>query len=557
MHTQPHDWITERGRPFTGLEYLASLSDGREVYLNGQRVADVASHPGFRNAARSIARLYDDLHDPARHGTLTCPLDPAVAAAGGDDDAPDRAAPTAAAAPVGYTHRAFRVARTSADLVAQRDAIAEWSRRSFGWMGRTPDYKASLTNTLGAVPEWYGPFEPQARRWHALAQRHVPFLSHSVVNPPIDRHKPPHEIKDVCVHVRRETDAGLIVSGAKVVATSAALCHYNFVGQTPATASDDPSLAVSFILPINAAGVKIIARRSYELAADAHGSPFDSPLSARFDENDAILVMDDVLVPWDNVLIHRDPTRTRAFFLDTGFLNGFLFHGCTRLAVKLDFLAGLLAKALRLTGGDEHRGSRALLGEVLAARHAVWAFSDAMCFSPDPWPGSRDGALIAQRQAALAYSVLSPSLYTRVREAIQHALASALIYLPGSAADLDHPDLAPVLARYVRGSRDAGHRERIKVMKLMWDAIGSEFAARHELYERHYAGGPDAVRLQTLVEAERTGRLADIESLADECLAQYDTEGWTDATWLNPPHLPRPRSCVPLVPELKPFREAA
>lgn len=528
-------------RPLNGAEYLASLRDGREVYLDGERVPDVTAHPGLRNAARSIARLYDDLHDPATAERLTCPTDTGRG---------------------GYTHRAFRVPRSSSELVAARGAIAGWSRRTFGWMGRTPDYKASLTNTLGARSDFYGPFTSNARAWYEHAQSHVPFISHSMVNPPVDRHKPPHEIKDVCIHAHRETDRGVIVSGAKVVATSAAISNYNFVGQTPATASDDPELALSFILPIATPGVKLFCRRSYESIAHEHGSPFDYPLSSRFDENDAIIVLDNVFIPWENVLIYRDPERTRGFFMDTGFLNGFLFHGCTRYAVKLDFLAGLLAKSLRITGGDAHRGNRALLGELLALRHTAWSLSDAMCHAPDPWPDAPAGAVLPQRQAALAYSVFAPDAYPRVRELIQQALSSALIYLPSSARDLDHPEIGPLLSRFVRGSHDTGHIERIKVMKLMWDAIGTEFGGRHELYERLYAGGRDAVRLQTAIEAERSGRLDELESLADECLSQYDPRGWTVPTWidpaagnLQPPHAPA--ADAPLHAEPKPFWNAA
>jgi 4-hydroxyphenylacetate 3-monooxygenase len=142
MSIKAEDVIQGRARPFTGPEYLESLRDGREVWIYGERVDDVTTHPAFRNAARSIARLYDALHDPAQKDVLTCPTDTGSG---------------------GFTHRFFRVARSREDLIGQREAIAHWARMTYGWMGRTPDYKASLMNTLGANSAIYGRFAENAK----------------------------------------------------------------------------------------------------------------------------------------------------------------------------------------------------------------------------------------------------------------------------------------------------------------------------------------------------------------------------------------------------------
>jgi len=506
--------IADRGRPYNGAEFLASLRDGRAVYIAGERVADVTAHASLRNCARSTAALYDALHDPAKRDLLTCPTDLTGSDGGG------------------YTHRSFRVSRSREELMRTRDAIAGWARMSYGWLGRTPDYKASFTTTLGANAEFYGPFAENARRWYAMSQRTVPFMNHAIVNPPIDRARPVHECRDVCVHVERETDAGIIVSGAKVVATSAALTHYNFVGQTPATVSDDLDMALAFIVPMNAGGLKLICRNSYEGQAVRNGTPFDYPLSSRFDENDAILVLDKVFVPWENVLIYRDPERVRAFFEGSGFLNGFLFQGCTRFAVKLEFLAGLLSRALQATGGNELRSNQVLLGEVIAWSHLFWSLSTAMASSPEAWVGD---AVLPERRAALAYNVFAGQCYSRVREIIMQTVSSGLIYLPSSARDLDNPEVASVLERYVRGSNGVGHVERIKIMKLLWDAVGTEFAGRHELYERTYSGGWEGVRYQAAGEAARSGRLDTMHALVEQCLSEYDQHGWTGDTWCGSP----------------------
>ena len=499
---RPEEIVAGKGRPFTGAEYLESLKDGREVWIYGERVKDVTTHPAFRNSARSMARLYDALHDPETKDVLTGPTDGPGA---------------------GYTHRYFRVARSREDLVAQRGAIAAWARLSYGMMGRSPDYKASLMNTLGANSAFYEKWAENAKAWYRRAQDAVLYLNHTLVNPPIDRSKPPESVKDVFIRITRETDAGIVVSGAKVVATNSALTHYNFLGQNMSALANDESMAVMFIAPMDVPGVKLFCRPSYELTAAAVGTPFDYPLSSRFDENDAIFVFEDVLIPWENVLVHRDIKKIAAFYPQSGFFNGLTLHGCTRFAVKLDFMVGLMAKALKANGSEDLRGVQVQLGETIAWRNMFWAIGDSMVHNPSPWV---DGAVLPNPQSGHAYRVLAPEAYAQIRQIILKVVSSGLIYLPSGARDLKNPEVDRVLARYLRGSDGMDHRERIKLMKLLWDAIGTEFGGRHELYERNYAGNHEDIRIQSLLNARASGSLDAMMALADQCMSEYDEDGW-------------------------------
>ena len=218
---------------------------------------------------------------------------------------------------------------------------------TYGWVGRAPDYKASFLATLGANSGFYAPFEENAKRWYKYSQERVPYVNHAIIHPPVDRDRPPNEVADVCVHVEKETDAGLIVSGAKVVATGSVLTNYTFVAHHGLIPLQDKNYALVFMVPTNAPGVKFLCRTSYELISTVMGSPFDYPLSSRLDENDAVFIMDKVLVPWENVFVYGDMEKANNFFPRTGFLPRFVVHGCTRLAVKLDFIAGLLLKATK------------------------------------------------------------------------------------------------------------------------------------------------------------------------------------------------------------------
>ena len=156
--------------PMTGSEFIESLRDGREVFIYGERVKDVTVHPAFRNTARMIARLYDALHDPQRKDRILTPTDTGNG---------------------GVTHAYFKAPKTLADLLQGRSAIAEWARLTYGWIGRSPDYKAAFLATLGANAEFYEPYGSNARRWYRYAQERVPFVNHAIIHPPVDRHLPP------------------------------------------------------------------------------------------------------------------------------------------------------------------------------------------------------------------------------------------------------------------------------------------------------------------------------------------------------------------------------
>ena len=313
----------------TGMDYLASLCDGREVWIYGERVRDVVNHPAFRNQARMVARLYDALHDPKSKQQLTC----------ASDIDPSR-----------NTHCFFKASRTVEELVAARDAIAAWQRIGYGWMGRSPDFVGSLLGMLGPNAELYAPYQANARRWYEIAQWQLPYVNHALANPPVDRRLPPDEMDDLYIHVVKETDAGLIVSGAKNINTNAALTHYSFVGGDGGSFIKKQAMALLFLMPMAAPGVKVICRPSYEMTAGVMGSPFDYPLSSRFDENDGIFVLDNVLIPWENILVYGDTNKYNNHMHDAGLYNRMALQACTRLAVKLDLIAGLILIDLKIAG---------------------------------------------------------------------------------------------------------------------------------------------------------------------------------------------------------------
>lgn len=501
-------------RPMTGEEYIESLRDGREIWIYGERVEDVTTHPAFRNPVRMVARLYDALHDPGKKEILTTETDTGNG---------------------GFTHSFFRTPKSAEDLVKDRDAITEWARLSYGWMGRSPDYKASFLGTLAVNKDLYEPYHENALRWYRESQEKCLYWNHAIVNPPVDRNKAPDEVEDVYMHVEEETDNGLVVSGAKVVATGSAITNYNFIGFYGMPINKQ-EYAITCTVSMDTPGVKLICRPSYTMAADVMGSPFDYPLSSRMDENDTILIFDRVLIPWENVFIYGDVEKTNRWVLTSGFIPRFTFQGCTRLAVKLDFIAGLLLKGLEASGTNEFRGIQVRYGEVLAWRNMFWALTDAMAHNPDPWIGE---AVQPKLDYGMAYRWFMTVGYPRVREIIEQDLGSGLIYLPSHAEEFKNPEVRPYLDKYVRGSNGYEAVDRVKLMKLIWDAIGSEFGARHELYELNYAGNHEAVRQEIFFAQSGSGQVDAYKGFAEQCMAEYDLDGWTAPDLFNPDDVSR------------------
>ena len=205
------------------------------------------------------------------------------------------------------------------------------------------------------------------------------------------------------------------------------------------------------------------------------------------------------------MFIYEDVEKANTFFPKSGFFPRAMFQGCTRLAVKLDFIAGLVLKAVAAVGSGEMRHVQAAVGELIAWRNLFWGLSDAMARTPVPWA---NGTVLPNPESAQAYRVFATVAYPQVKELIESVLGSGLIYLNSHAVDFQTPALRPYLDRYLRGSDGTSAVERIKLMKLLWDAVVSEFGGRHELYERNYAGAPETIRVLTLADGagQRPGR---------------------------------------------------
>ena len=254
------------------------------------------------------------------------------------------------------------------------------------------------------------------------------------------------------------------------------------------------------------------------------GSPFDYPLSSRLDENDAIFILDKVLVPWENVFVYDDVEKANNFFPRTGFLPRALLHGCTRLAVKLDFIAGLLLKAVEATGTKDYRGVQANVGEVIAWRNLFWALSDAMVRDPKPWIGEY---VLPNPEPGAAYQIIAPMAYTKVKNLIEQTVG-----LRPHLPQLPRPRLQeprdPPLSRQVpaRLERLRGGRARQAHEAAVGLRSAPSSAAATSSTRSTTSGSTEEIRRYCLFGAQASGNADRFKGFAEQCMAEYDIDGW-------------------------------
>jgi len=480
----------------TGLQHIESLRDGRTVYLDGQLVDDVTTHPAYRNAVASAALLYDYQARPENLELMTF-------------------------VPEGGTrrvNRCWQMPRSYDKLVQRRHALQAWARLSYGFMGRSPDHVASavIGQRMGLeVFRKHGPARAKALEDYVdHATRNDLFLTYVIVNPQADRSKDwGEQAEELVAQIVDEDSTGLTIRGAKMLGTSSIMANEVFVANLQPLKPGEEALAFSCALPMNAPGLRVLSRKSYE----AHAvSVYDNPLSARFDENDALLYFDDVKVPWDRVFVHRDTDMCRAQFHDT---PGHIFQNYQaqiRLSVKITFLVGLAHKITEAIGTTAMPQVREQLGSLAADAGMV----QAMLAGMEATGGMRGEFYLPNRHLVYAAQVVTQALYPRLITLVRDLAGGALIMLPSSFRDWANPALAPILRRTQR-SPNFSSEDKVKLLKAAWDAIGSEFGSRHTQYEMFYAGA----RFVATAHSYRTFDWAAARGMVDHLLSGYDLAG--------------------------------
>ena len=482
----------------SGAEYIAGLRDGRAVFINGEKVDDVTIHPAFAESVRSVARLFDIANDPANREVMTF-------------TSPTTGEPV---------NRAFMIARSQEDLGLRRAAIRRWAESTFGLMGRSPDHVASFLAAFASSPEV---FARAGQQWadnvvafYEYARDNDQYVTYTIVPPQIDRSKPAHEQSDPHLYagVKEEREDGIVIKGAQMLGTGSALSDWILLSCIHPLREGEENQAISVAVPLNAPGLRVHSRRSY---AQAASSTYDYPLSTRFDETDSLVVYDDVFVPWEKVFVYRDREITRSQFFETPAHAWGNNQAQIRFATKLHFLVGLARRVAEMNGIASMPPVQGTLGEL--AGHAALveglvAAQEANCEI------DANGVARPGRAELYANMMFQSTLYPAVLQMVRELCGGGLIQLPSSSADFANPEIAADLERYVQ-SPGTSSVERVKLLKLAWDAVGSEFASRHHQYEMFYAGAPFIVKGHMF----RNYDFTSAQELVESALKGYDLDG--------------------------------
>jgi 4-hydroxyphenylacetate 3-monooxygenase len=485
-----------------GRDYLVGLRDGRHVQLGGEVISDITTHPAFRNAVVSISRLYDAVHgDPDQYAYR-------------EEDG-------------GTLHSAIWLRpRTSQDLLKRRQVSRAMADLTYGLMGRSPDHVAGFITGMACEPavadrHGQGFGRNLVSYWEHVRDNDL-YVSYAVAPPgrartpeamrPGERPPSADPSKSAALRVVSENDAGVTVWGTKILATAAILSDELFIGNLLPMSPGEESFAITFAVPTGTPGVKLLPRKSYELASPV---ALDAPLAHRFDETDAVVFFDNVFVPWERVFNHGHIDTALALFHDTPahVLGNAQAH--TRLLAKMRLALGLIHRITELTGTANIPAVKEELAGRAMEVAVVEALISAEDATPHQWPS---GYLSPDLPALYAMTAWSAETVPGFMHSVRYLLGSQPFQQAADASIFDDVDGARVLLEALGSASVDDARYRYKLMKFAWDLVGSEFASRHLQYEMFYAGARHVTRARMA----HVFNWASVDGVADRSIADFD-----------------------------------
>ena len=474
----------------TGAEHLESLRDGRTIYIGSEKVTDVTAHPAFRNGARSIAAIYDMKCDPANSEAMSYEEH-------------------------GKRHSAYFLrARTRADLEKRLGAHRKIANMSYGMLGRSPDHVASFVTGMATKPSVFGIYADNLVSYYQHLRDNDIYAVYAVI-PPQAARSPEFYIKQnltiPTLRVIREEDDGVVVSGMKMLATGAIFANEIWIGNLIPLAPNQLAESVTCAIPCNAPGVTLWSRKPFERYAE---SEFESPLAWRFDETDSMVMCENVKVPWERVFVHNDAILARDIYIKTpGHCYG-NHQSNVRFHAKMQLIVGLASKIAQASGAHEIPAVREVLGRLCALEAALGGMIAGQIQDAEDWPAGFKTFNRRYMYAALNWCTES---HSSIIEALRELCGGGIFQMPADISVTGDKHLARQFDAYFQ-TPQGGAVDRMKLFKLAWDLVGSEFAGRHLQYEKFYAGASFIVRNHSFREAPWT----DFHRLVDDLMASYD-----------------------------------
>ncbi len=462
----------------TGERYVRSLQDDREVWIDGERVADVTTHPAFKDMIHELARVYD-LQNTKYRDEMTF-VDPDSGVRGSVS---------------------WLLPRSAADLKRKRRNSELWNNETWGQLGRSPDilapYIISLMfrkEALSSVKHPKADFGENVENYYKYCMQNDLFLTHALGDPQVDRSEQTQneqrkvgEDLEIALHVVEETNEGIIVSGGKQLSTAAPHSNECYVSLSATFAHrNDPRCVLAFSIPTSSKGLKILSREPVGRWIGSWGHPLQM-----LDEQDCMLFFDHVLVPWDRIFMLYDPSpMVRMLGAGGGSVN-FNFLGWSNLCradARMRLITAVASLVAEAIGVNEYREVEAKLGEMATYcqmwTHAMEGVEHLAFESPSgQWslgPGSGLHIWFAQTSG-------------RMLELLRQICGSGIVMQP-SENDLANPDIRPYLDTYMRGKGvDVAYKARL--FRLAHDLAMSSFGMRQDIYEYWHGGDPNRNRI--------------------------------------------------------------
>jgi 4-hydroxyphenylacetate 3-monooxygenase len=448
----------------TGTDYLEALRDDRAVYIGGERVAEVTSHPAFRNTARAFAEIYDRKRAPEHIALMSYEED-------------------------GERYSSWFLKPKSKDDLRKRAEthrrVAQWNH---GLLGRSPDHVASVLTGLAMRADLLEGnrkgFGKNLLDYFDESRRKDLFSSYVVVAPQGARNPELYNRPGTRVpglHVSGETDSGVILNGIKMLGTAAVFSDEIWVGNLLPLAPDQKEQAVTCAVPTNSRGVSMWVRKPYALYA---AGAFDDPITSRFDESDAMVIFEDVAVPWNRVFLLNDVVLSREMYFQTPSHVMGNHQSVVRFNEKLKFMLGLAYKAAEINSVLQVPAVRETLASLAASEAGLRGMIAGQIEDAEALDS---GFVQVNRRAMYAALFWCTNNYYQIAERVRELLGAGPFQMPADASFLAIPKMREAFEHYW-AAPGAGAFDRLKFMKLAWDYLGSELAGRHGQYERFYAG---------------------------------------------------------------------
>ncbi|AWE07922.1 4-hydroxyphenylacetate 3-monooxygenase, oxygenase component [Lysinibacillus sp. 2017] len=448
-----------------GQDFITRLNNlNNEIWLDGQRVEGLLSeHPAFKGIIKSKAALYDLQYDESLKDIMTF------------------ISPTSGAR-VGVS---YLQPKTKEDLIKRRKMIEQWAKHSNGIMGRSPDYlNTVLMSFASSASLLEGEENCFANHLRALYERATDYdlsFTHTFISPQVNRSQVhlPNSKEPIAAKVVKTTDDGIVIKGARLLATQGGLTDEVLVFSVPKMLIDDDE-AFAFSIPSNTDGLKFICRDSY-VGGDSF---FNHPLSSQFEEMDSIVVFDDVFVPWERVFYYNNVKIAESFVPQSSFHNFANHQVLTRQIVKTEFILGLAELLIQTINIREYPHIQEKMSEIIVGLETMKALIEK---AENDAKLDSFGIMRPNLMPLQVASIIFPKMYPRFIEIIQLIGASGMISLPTENAF--HSTIRPQLDQYLQGAFIPAD-ERVKIFRLAWDLTMSAFGTRQTQYERFFYGDP-------------------------------------------------------------------